>query len=92
MTAKTSLKNKKKRTETKSLSCTRETSLTKEHFSELYRFVKMTRMFDEITVRKRGMPTPVQIRTLSGTSPVHNLPDKQKGVIEGGASMPALAC
>ena len=33
------------------LSCTSETSLSKEQFSELYRFVKMTRMFDEITVR-----------------------------------------
>lgn len=35
----------------KPLSCTTETSLTKEQFLELYRFVKMTRMFDEITVR-----------------------------------------
>ena len=33
------------------LSCTRETSLTKDQFLEMYRFVKMTRMFDEITVR-----------------------------------------
>ncbi len=33
------------------LSCTRETSLTKERFLEMYRFVKMTRMFDEVTVR-----------------------------------------
>src|SRR4029078_9161412 len=31
------------------------------------------------------------IGTLPGTSPVHNLPDKQKGVNEGGASMPALS-
>ncbi len=33
------------------LSCTKETSLAKEQFLELYRYVKMTRMFDEITVR-----------------------------------------
>ncbi len=33
------------------LSCTKETSLSKKQFLELYRFVKMTRMFDEITVR-----------------------------------------
>lgn len=33
------------------LSCTSKSSLTKEQFLELYRFVKMTRMFDEITVR-----------------------------------------
>jgi len=33
------------------LSCTRETSLTKEQFLEMYRYLKMTRMFDEITVR-----------------------------------------
>ncbi len=33
------------------LSCTRETSLNKEQFLELYRYIKMTRMFDEITVR-----------------------------------------
>lgn len=33
------------------LSCTRETSLAKEQLLELYRYVKMTRMFDEITVR-----------------------------------------
>ena len=32
------------------MSCTAETSLTKEQFLELYRFVKMTRMFDEKTV------------------------------------------
>lgn len=35
----------------KPLSCTNETTLTKEQMLELYRFVKMTRMFDEITVR-----------------------------------------
>jgi pyruvate dehydrogenase E1 component alpha subunit/2-oxoisovalerate dehydrogenase E1 component alpha subunit len=35
----------------KKLSCTTETSLKKEQFAELYRFIKMTRMFDEITVR-----------------------------------------
>ncbi|MDQ3042829.1 MAG: thiamine pyrophosphate-dependent enzyme, partial [Acidobacteriota bacterium] len=46
MTAKTNLKKS-----TEPLSCTRETSLTKEQFLEMYRFVKMTRMFDEITVR-----------------------------------------
>lgn len=33
------------------LSCTSKSSLTKEQFLELYRFVKMTRRFDEITVR-----------------------------------------
>ena len=33
------------------LSCSKETTLTKNQFLELYRFVKMTRMFDEITVR-----------------------------------------
>lgn len=33
------------------LSCMRETSLTKERLVELYRFLKMTRMFDEMTVR-----------------------------------------
>jgi pyruvate dehydrogenase E1 component alpha subunit/2-oxoisovalerate dehydrogenase E1 component alpha subunit len=32
------------------LSCTSETSLTREQFLELYRFVKLTRMFDEKTV------------------------------------------
>ncbi|MCY7374609.1 MAG: thiamine pyrophosphate-dependent dehydrogenase E1 component subunit alpha [Pyrinomonadaceae bacterium] len=46
MSAKTNLKKS-----TEPLSCTRETSLSKEQFLELYRFVKMTRMFDEITVR-----------------------------------------
>ncbi len=46
MTAKSSLKKSKK-----PLSCTRKTSLTKEQFAELYRFIKMTRRFDEITVR-----------------------------------------
>jgi pyruvate dehydrogenase E1 component alpha subunit/2-oxoisovalerate dehydrogenase E1 component alpha subunit len=34
----------------KKLSCTAETSLTKEQMLEMYRFVKMTRMFDEKTV------------------------------------------
>ena len=33
------------------LSCTREHSLTKEQLLEMYRYLKMTRMFDEITVR-----------------------------------------
>lgn len=33
------------------LSCTRETSLSKERLLEMYRYLKMTRMFDEITVR-----------------------------------------
>ncbi|MGI9035705.1 MAG: thiamine pyrophosphate-dependent dehydrogenase E1 component subunit alpha [Pyrinomonadaceae bacterium] len=46
MSAKTNLKKNEK-----PLSCARETSLTKEQFLELYRFLKMTRMFDEITVR-----------------------------------------
>lgn len=46
MTAKTTLKKSNK-----PLSCTKKTSLKKEQFLELYRFVKMTRMFDEITVR-----------------------------------------
>lgn len=46
MTAKTNLQKS-----TKPLSCTRETDLTREQFLELYRFLKMTRMFDEITVR-----------------------------------------
>lgn len=35
----------------KTLSCTKETSLTKEQFIELYRYLKLTRMFDEKTVR-----------------------------------------
>jgi len=34
----------------KPLSCTSKTSLTKEQFAELYRYLKMTRMFDEKTV------------------------------------------
>jgi TPP-dependent pyruvate/acetoin dehydrogenase alpha subunit len=33
------------------LSCTGETKLSKEQMLEMYRFVKLTRMFDEITVR-----------------------------------------
>lgn len=33
------------------LSCAAETDLTKERFAELYRYLKMTRLFDEITVR-----------------------------------------
>ncbi len=45
MTAKTNLKKS-----TEPLSCTSETSLTKEQLLEMYRFVKMTRMFDEKTV------------------------------------------
>lgn len=49
MTAKTT--RKKSKQENKPLSCTKETSLTKEQLLEMYRFVKMTRMFDEITVR-----------------------------------------
>lgn len=35
----------------KPLSCTKETALTREQMLEMYRFLKMTRMFDEITVR-----------------------------------------
>lgn len=35
----------------KPLSCTKETSLKKEQFIELYRHLKLTRMFDEKTVR-----------------------------------------
>lgn len=46
MSAKTNLKKFEK-----PLSCTRETSLNKREFLELYRYAKMTRMFDEITVR-----------------------------------------
>ncbi len=46
MSAKTNLKKSEK-----PLSCTSETTLVKEQFLELYRYVKMTRMFDEITVR-----------------------------------------
>lgn len=46
MSAKTDLKK-----QSEPLSCQTETSLTKEQFLELYRFLKMTRMFDEITVR-----------------------------------------
>ncbi|HEX8287924.1 MAG TPA: thiamine pyrophosphate-dependent dehydrogenase E1 component subunit alpha [Pyrinomonadaceae bacterium] len=46
MSAKTNLQKSEK-----PLSCTSETSLSKEQFIELYRFVKMTRMFDEVTVR-----------------------------------------
>ncbi len=33
------------------LSCTTKTTLSNEQFLELYRYLKMTRMFDEITVR-----------------------------------------
>jgi pyruvate dehydrogenase E1 component alpha subunit/2-oxoisovalerate dehydrogenase E1 component alpha subunit len=36
---------------TKPLSCTTETVLTGEQMLEMYRFLKMTRMFDEMTVR-----------------------------------------
>ncbi|MGI8786158.1 MAG: thiamine pyrophosphate-dependent dehydrogenase E1 component subunit alpha [Pyrinomonadaceae bacterium] len=46
MTAKTTLEKSNK-----ILNCTSETSLTREQFLQLYRFLKMTRMFDEITVR-----------------------------------------
>ncbi len=46
MTAKSKLKKSNKL-----LSCTNKTSLVKEQFAELYRFIKMTRHFDEITVR-----------------------------------------
>jgi len=46
MTAKTNLQKSNEL-----LFCTSETSLTKEQLLEMYRFVKMTRMFDEITVR-----------------------------------------
>lgn len=35
----------------KPLSCTSQSSATKEQFIELYRYLKMTRMFDEFTVR-----------------------------------------
>ncbi|MGI8542595.1 MAG: thiamine pyrophosphate-dependent dehydrogenase E1 component subunit alpha [Aridibacter sp.] len=35
----------------KTLSCTKETSLKREQFIELYRYLKLTRMFDEKTVR-----------------------------------------
>ncbi|HEY0429914.1 MAG TPA: thiamine pyrophosphate-dependent dehydrogenase E1 component subunit alpha [Pyrinomonadaceae bacterium] len=46
MTAKTTLEKSNK-----SLTCTNKTSLTSERKIELYRFLKMTRMFDEFTVR-----------------------------------------
>ena len=46
MSAKTNLKKS-----IEPLSCQKETTLSKEQFLEMYRFVKMTRMFDEITVR-----------------------------------------
>ncbi len=46
MTAKTNLKKSNA-----PLSCISKSSLTKEQFLELYRYVKMTRRFDEITVR-----------------------------------------
>ncbi len=46
MTAKINLKKS-----TEPLACTPETSLTKEQLLEMYRLVKMTRMFDELTVR-----------------------------------------
>ena len=45
MTAKTNLQKS-----ADPLSCTTKTSLTKERLLEMYRFVKMTRMFDEKTV------------------------------------------
>ncbi len=46
MTATTKLKKPKV-----PLSCTKETSLSKQQFIELYRHLKLTRMFDEKTVR-----------------------------------------
>ena len=46
MSAKTNLKKS-----TAPLSCQTETSLSEDQLLELYRFLKMTRMFDEITVR-----------------------------------------
>lgn len=46
MTAKTNLQKS-----VEPLSCQKETALSREQFLELYRFLKMTRMFDEITVR-----------------------------------------
>jgi TPP-dependent pyruvate/acetoin dehydrogenase alpha subunit len=49
MSAKTNLKKSDAKNE--SLSCTKETSLTKDQLLEMYRFVKLTRMFDEMTVR-----------------------------------------
>jgi pyruvate dehydrogenase E1 component alpha subunit/2-oxoisovalerate dehydrogenase E1 component alpha subunit len=45
MSAKTNLKKS-----SEPLSCTRETSLSKTQLVEMYRFVKLTRMFDEKTV------------------------------------------
>lgn len=49
MTAKTNLKKPNKKNQP--LSCTRETSLSREQLLDVYRYLKMTRMFDEITVR-----------------------------------------
>nr|MBA3694762.1 hypothetical protein [Acidobacteriota bacterium] len=46
MTAKTNLKKS-----TEPLSCTSKTSLTKEQLLQMYHFVKLTRMFDEMTVK-----------------------------------------
>ncbi len=51
MTTKKTLKSKKSSVENKQLSCTNETSLTAGQMLEMYRFLKMTRMFDEMTVR-----------------------------------------
>ena len=51
MTAKTDLKKSIEKKSIEPLSCTSETSLTKQQLLELYRFLKMTRMFDEMTVR-----------------------------------------
>ncbi|CAN5630149.1 thiamine pyrophosphate-dependent dehydrogenase E1 component subunit alpha [soil metagenome] len=45
-----SAKSIRKKLNNKPLSCTSETDLTKEQQIELYRFLKMTRMFDEKTV------------------------------------------
>jgi pyruvate dehydrogenase E1 component alpha subunit/2-oxoisovalerate dehydrogenase E1 component alpha subunit len=51
MSTKKTLKSKKSSIENKLLSCTSKTSLSKEQMLEMYRFLKMTRMFDEMTVR-----------------------------------------
>lgn len=46
MTAKTNLQKS-----SEPLACQKETSLSNERLLELYRFIKLTRMFDEMTVR-----------------------------------------
>lgn len=54
MTAKKTVQTKKANAkESQPLSCTKETSLTKEQMLEMYRFLKMTRMFDEKTVNMK---------------------------------------